>query len=116
MSHITFKGEKMLVILNSVRRTRVKRIFGHLLAAAMLAGSMVQSAPLAQPKKPIQHPQPAAKPERHPKTRAAISALQAARVEIEHADTDFGGYKKDAIESVDNALKRLRLALQFDGK
>jgi len=28
--------------------------------------------------------------------------------------SDFGGHKKDAVESIDNALKEMRLALQFE--
>jgi hypothetical protein len=52
--------------------------------------------------------------EGHPKIREAIAALEAARAELEQASGDFGGHKAEAIEAVNNALKRLRLALQFD--
>ena len=55
-----------------------------------------------------------ARSERHPKMHAAVVALEGAKAELEHADIDFGGHKKDALESVDNALKQLRLALQFE--
>ncbi|MEO6393334.1 MAG: hypothetical protein ABIP75_15910 [Pyrinomonadaceae bacterium] len=50
----------------------------------------------------------------HPKIRAAIAALEAAKVELAAAPGDFGGHKNDALAAVDNALKRLRLALQFE--
>jgi hypothetical protein len=50
----------------------------------------------------------------HPKIREAIAALEAARAELEQESGDFGGHKADAVEAVNNALKRLRLALQFD--
>lgn len=52
--------------------------------------------------------------ESHPKIRQAIAALEAAKLEMEQAGGDFGGHKVEAIEAVNNALKRLRLALQFD--
>jgi hypothetical protein len=55
-----------------------------------------------------------AKSESHQKLRAAISALEAAKAELEHADNDFGGHKAEAIDAINNALKRLRLALQFE--
>jgi hypothetical protein len=92
----------------------VKMILPGSLAAAMLAASILPSTNLAQGKKPIGQSHRPVSRERHPEMRAAIGALQAARSELEHADTDFGGYKKDAIESVNSALKQLRLALQFD--
>lgn len=92
----------------------MKRMLGILLAAGVLATSTHPAATLAQEKKPSHSAHRAVRGERHPKMRAAIAALQAARAELEHADTDFGGYRKDALESLDNALKRLRLALQFD--
>jgi hypothetical protein len=92
----------------------MKRILASSLAAAMLAASILPSTNVAQEKKPLRHVHRSVSREGRAKMRAAIGALQAARSELEHADTDFGGYKKDAIESVDHALKQLRLALQFD--
>ncbi|HEX3561094.1 MAG TPA: hypothetical protein VHU19_18010 [Pyrinomonadaceae bacterium] len=50
----------------------------------------------------------------HPKIREAIAALEAAKTELEQTEGDFGGHKAEAVEAVNNALKRLRLALQFD--
>ncbi|HZT58327.1 MAG TPA: hypothetical protein VFA21_06810 [Pyrinomonadaceae bacterium] len=55
-----------------------------------------------------------ARAESHPKIRQAIAALEAAKAELEQSAGDFGGHKADAIEAVNNALKRLRLALQFE--
>jgi hypothetical protein len=52
--------------------------------------------------------------ESHPKIRQAIAALEAAKAELEQSGGDFGGHKTEAIEAVNNALKRLRLALQFE--
>jgi hypothetical protein len=59
------------------------------------------------------HPQ-RVHPAGYPKIRAAIAALEAAKTELIAAQGDFGGHKNDAIAAVDNALKRLRLALQFE--
>jgi hypothetical protein len=53
-------------------------------------------------------------PNSYPKIRSAIAALEAAKSELTAARGDFGGHKSDAIAAVDNALKRLRLALQFE--
>jgi hypothetical protein len=54
--------------------------------------------------------------ERHPHIRAAVSALQAAKVELQTADHDFGGHRVDAIKACDGAIQQLTLALQFDHK
>ena len=51
---------------------------------------------------------------RHLKIRRAIRALEVAIIELKRADSDFGGYKQNAITAVENARKQLRLALQFD--
>ncbi|HEY2026145.1 MAG TPA: hypothetical protein VGG78_04005 [Gemmatimonadaceae bacterium] len=54
--------------------------------------------------------------EKHPAIRAAIRSLEKAKVELQHADHDFGGHRVDAIAAIDNALSQLRLALQYDKK
>jgi hypothetical protein len=54
--------------------------------------------------------------EQHPHIRAAIRELREARKELETAAHDFGGHKKEAIEAVDNAIKQLQDALQYDKK
>jgi hypothetical protein len=55
-----------------------------------------------------------AKPDSYPKMRAAIAALEAAKAELESTRANFGGHKSEAVDSINNALKRLRLALQFE--
>ena len=50
----------------------------------------------------------------HAKLVAAINSLEAAKSELEHSQKDFGGHKRDALEAINNALKQLRLALQFE--
>ena len=54
--------------------------------------------------------------EGHPHIRAAIRELREARRELETADHDFGGHRKEAIEAVDNAIKQLQEALEYDKK
>jgi hypothetical protein len=52
--------------------------------------------------------------ERHPEIRAALRALERAKKHLQDASHDFGGHRAEALESVDNAIKQLRQALQFD--
>ncbi len=52
--------------------------------------------------------------ERHPHIRAAIRELEEAKHELETAAHDFGGHRKEAIEAVDNAIRQLRQALEYD--
>ena len=52
--------------------------------------------------------------ERHPKIRQAIRALEAAKDDLQHADHDFGGHRADALRECDEAIKQLKLALQYD--
>jgi hypothetical protein len=71
-----------------------------------LTGDSVIAVAQAQEKKE--------KKERHPRIRAAIHELREAKRELEKADHDFGGHRKEAIEAVDVAIKQLELALKFD--
>ncbi|HZQ46125.1 MAG TPA: hypothetical protein VFC07_03870 [Verrucomicrobiae bacterium] len=52
--------------------------------------------------------------ERHPKIRAAITALEAAKTEMQGAAHDFGGHRVAAIASCDEAIKQLQEALKYD--
>ncbi len=52
--------------------------------------------------------------EAHPQIRAAIRSLERAKTELEHASHDFGGHRADAVRSVDESIKQLKLALQYD--
>ncbi len=54
--------------------------------------------------------------EQHPHIRAAIHELQEARHELETAAHDFGGHRKEAIEAIDNAIRQLKQALEYDRK
>ena len=54
--------------------------------------------------------------ERHPKIRAAIRALEAAKNEMQQAAHDFGGHRVDALKACDEAIHQLQIALQYDKK
>ena len=61
-------------------------------------------------------PQTPQKPthERHPHIRGAIRELQEAKQELQTARHDFGGHREDAVKAVDEAIRQLRQALQYD--
>ena len=56
----------------------------------------------------------AALAEKHPKIRAALADLRDAKDELEKADSDFGGHKKEALEAVNFAIKQLKICIDND--
>jgi hypothetical protein len=52
--------------------------------------------------------------DRHPLIRQAISALEAAKRDLQSADHDYCGHRVDALDAVNRALPQLRLALDCD--
>jgi hypothetical protein len=52
--------------------------------------------------------------ERHPEIRAAVEALENAKRHLQEAAHDFHGHRADAIRSVDEALRQLRVCMQYD--
>jgi len=54
--------------------------------------------------------------ERNPHIRAAIHELREAKKDLETADHDFGGHRKEAVEAVDVAIRQLEKALKYDRK
>jgi hypothetical protein len=54
--------------------------------------------------------------EAHPRLVAAMKKLEASKKDLEAAPNDFGGHKAEAIKSIDEAMKHLRLALAADKK
>ena len=52
--------------------------------------------------------------EAHPEIRKAITSLERAKYDMQHAAHDFGGHRIAAIAACDNAIAQLRLALQYD--
>ena len=82
------------------------------LSALVLSLAMLSAAPAVRAEVP-----PVKKGvEAHPHIRASLHELQEARRELETAAHDFGGHRKEAIEAVDNAIKQLREALEYDKK
>jgi hypothetical protein len=96
-----------------MRRSSSHLLIVHLLFVAVLTTGTLSPVALAQNRK-TKTTKPTARNLNYPKIRAAISSLEAARAELERADGDFGGHKKDAVDSIDKALKEMRLALQFE--
>ena len=87
-----------------------------LLPALLMLGALglfSTEAP-AQNRKPRTGKPATAKTTNHAKIVAAINSLEAAKTELQHSDGNFGGHKQDALDAVNNALKQLRLALQFE--
>ena len=80
------------------------------LGVSMLATGVAMAQPPAPPA-PASAPAPA---EQHPHIKSAIHELEEAKHELETAAHDFGGHRVEAIEAVNNALKQLREALQYD--
>lgn len=56
------------------------------------------------------------KAEQHSDIQGAVNALQRAQAYLTLANHDFGGHRTDALKAVDEAIKQLRLAEQFDKK
>ena len=56
-------------------------------------------------------PSPAAG--RHPQIRAALDALQRAKMHLQEAAHDFGGHRVDAIHAIDEASRQLEICLQY---
>jgi hypothetical protein len=92
------------------------RIVGFFAALALLfALTFPVGAPAAPPaaKGAVATAQPAA-PERHPEIRAAIESLEHARAHLKEARHDFGGHREEALRATDEAIRQLKVCLEFD--
>jgi len=87
-------------------RNQILKVFGGILLAGVLAAPLLVSA----------GPQPAAQErERHPVIRESIAKIENARHDlVDYADRDFGGHRAKAVEHLDQALKELHMAMEFD--
>ena len=54
--------------------------------------------------------------ERHPKIKAAIHALEVAKMDMNKAAHDFGGHRVEALAACDKAIEQLKLCLDYDKK
>jgi hypothetical protein len=89
-------------------RNNVLKAFGGILLAGVLAAPVLVSAgPQPQPA-PQEH-------ERHPVIRESIEKIENARHDLQaYADRDFGGHRAKAVEHLNQALRELHMALDFD--
>ncbi len=90
-----------------------------LIGALSLTLTTVRAQQTAAPKPATEAPKPHQAGEaldKHPALHKAIMALFDAKRDLERADHDFGGHRKQAIEDIDKAVAQLRLAMQFDKK
>jgi hypothetical protein len=71
---------------------------------------------VAVPARPVPSQTASARERRepHPEIRKAITALERAKSDMQHASHDFGGHRVNAIAACDRAIEQLRLALQYD--
>ncbi len=91
----------------------MKKFFTATLALGMLATSAAFAAQPAPA--PVQKGEKGGA-EQHPHIRTALRELREAKKELQTASHDFGGHRKEAIEAVDNAIKQLQEALEYDKK
>ena len=55
-----------------------------------------------------------AAPERHPEIHAAIESLEHARMHLKEARHDYGGHREEALRATDEAIRQLKICLEFD--
>jgi hypothetical protein len=69
-----------------------------------------QTAPPVNPGGPVNP----GEHEKHPALRHALREMRAAKKHLEEANHDFGGHRVEAIKALDEAIKQIEVALQFD--
>jgi hypothetical protein len=88
------------------------------LVAAFAYTSSAPAAPNTTSAAAVPVPQPnaaAATPaEPHPEIHEALAALRRAREHMDHAAHDFGGHKVEALRATDEAIRQLKICLEFD--
>jgi hypothetical protein len=50
----------------------------------------------------------------HPEIQAALDALRDARTHLHEAKHDFQGHRVDAIKAIDEAIRQLKVCMQYD--
>lgn len=56
------------------------------------------------------------KNEMHPELHKAMKALERAKKDLDSAASDYGGHKAEAIKALDEAIKHVQMAEDFDKK
>lgn len=98
-------------------RNILKKNLTILLTTIALAGALSAGLTIAAAQNAGSSAEPHPKGlERHPAIHRAIRALEEAKRDLERADHDFGGHRKEALEQCEKAINQLRIALQYDKK
>jgi hypothetical protein len=85
-------------------RNNILKALGGILLAGVLAAPMIVSATPQRERE-----------ERHPVIRESIVKIENARHDlVDYADRDFGGHRAKAVEHLDQALRELHMAMDFD--
>jgi len=82
----------------------MRRVFLSVLASLALIGLFLNAQPSS------------AGAERHPLIHRAVSALEAARTDLQNAAHDYCGHRVEALEATNAALGQLQKALECDSK
>ena len=90
----------------------LKKLFAATVVLGLMTATPAMMTATAAPPQKEKHE----RNEQHPHIKAAIHELEEAKKELQTAAHDFGGHRVEAIEAIDNALKQLRQALQYDKK
>jgi hypothetical protein len=91
------------------------KIIGFFAALALIFTlTFPAGAPAAPPaaKGAVTAAQPAPPP--HPEIHAAINSLEHARMHLKEARHDFGGHREEALRATDEAIRQLKICLEFD--
>jgi hypothetical protein len=91
------------------------KIIGFFAALALIFTlTFPAGAPAAPPaaKGAVTAAQPTPPP--HPEIHAAINSLEHARMHLKEARHDFGGHREEALRATDEAIRQLKICLEFD--
>jgi hypothetical protein len=86
-----------------MRNTILKALGGILLAGVLAAPMIVSASPQRE------------REEHHPVIRESMEKIEGARHDlVAYADRDFGGHRAKAVGHLDQALRELHMAMDFD--
>ncbi len=88
-----------------IRTTATRREMLILGGLALGTGAMAMPAAAQPPSK-----------EAHPRIREAMHALRRAAEELHEAAHDFGGHRKEALEAIEVAHRKLKICLEYGRK
>src|SRR5215467_14577035 len=85
-------------------------------AFALIAMALTLTFSATSPELQATQKTPPRKTEQHSDIQRAVNDLQRAKAYLTLANHDFGGHRDDAVKAVEEAMKQLKLAEQFDKK